>query len=135
MGFSAVLLLMFYFGAEVPGTENTPMSEPVVTETLIIWAYILVGLAAVSAILFPLIRMVLNPKNAKKSLVGLVGIAIVVLVAWQFSSDEVLNLATENLDNVPQVLKLAGAQIGTMYILLALAILSIVYTEIRSIFK
>jgi flagellar biosynthesis protein FlhB len=79
--------------------------------------------------------MVMNPKNAKKTLIGLVGVAVIVFIAWQFSSDEILNLATENPDNVPNVLKLAGAQLGTMYILLGLAVLSIFYTEIRSLFK
>jgi xanthosine utilization system XapX-like protein len=135
MGASIVLMLVFYFGSDVPGTENTPMREPVVTETILIWAYILIGLAMLSAIIFPLIRIVTNPKNAKKTLIGIVGIAVIVLVAWQFSSDEVLPLATENPDNVPHVLKLAGTQLGTMYILLVLAVLSIFYTEIRSLFK
>jgi hypothetical protein len=135
MGISVVLMLIFYFGSDVPGTENTPMREPVVTETLLTWAYILVGLATLAAIFFPLIRMVLHPKNAKKTLIGLVGVAVIVFIAWQFSSDEILPLATENPDNVPHVLRLAGAQLGTMYILLALAILSIFYTEIRTLFK
>ena len=135
MGVSVALMLFFYFGADVPGTADTPMKEPVVTETILIWAYILVGLSALSAIIFPAIRMIMNPKNAKKTLFGLLGIAVVVFVAWQFSSDEVLPLATEHPDNVPHVLKLAGAQLGTMYILLVVAILSIFYTEIRTLFK
>ncbi|MFP4366884.1 MAG: hypothetical protein ACLFQA_07300 [Bacteroidales bacterium] len=135
MGISVALMLFFYFGAEVPGTADTPMSEPVVTETILLWAGILVGLAAFSAIIFPAVRMIMNPKNAKKTLIGLVAIAVIVFVAWQFASDEVLQLATEHPDNVPNVLKMAGAQLGTMYILLAIAVLSIFYTEIRNLFK
>ncbi len=135
MGVSVLLMLIFYFGTDVPGTADTPMREPVVTETILIWAYILVGLAIFAALIFPAIRMVTNPKNAKKTLIGLVGVAAIVFIAWQFSSDEVLPLATENPDNVPHVLKMAGTQLGTMYILLALAILSIFYTEIRNIFR
>lgn len=135
MGISVALLLFFYFGADVPGTADTPMREPVVTETILLWAGILVGLAAFSAIIFPAVRMIMNPKNAKKTLIGLVAIAVIVFVAWQFASDEVLQLATEHPDNVPNVLKMAGAQLGTMYILLAIAVLSIFYTEIRNLFK
>ena len=135
MGISVVMMLIFYFGSVVPGTENTPMKEPVITNTLLVWAGVLVGLAAFTAIIFPLIRMILNPKNAKKTLIGILGIAVIVFIAWQFASDEVLNLATENPDNVPHVLKLAGTQLGTMYILLAAAVLSIFYTEIRTFFK
>ena len=135
MGISVALMVFFYFGADVPGTADTPMREPVVTETILIWAYVLVGLALVSAIVFPAIRMIMNPKEAKKTLIGLGVIAIIVFISWQFASDEVLQLTTEHPDNVPHVLKLAGAQLGTMYILLLLAVLSIFYTEIRSLFK
>ena len=135
MGVSVLLMLIFYFGSDVPGTEATPMREPVVTDTILAWAYVLVGLAILSALIFPAIRMILNPKNAKKALIGIVGIAVIVFIAWQFSSDEVLPLAAENPDNVPHVLKFAGTQLGTMYILLVLAILSIFYTEIRNLFK
>jgi uncharacterized membrane protein YuzA (DUF378 family) len=45
MGISVVLMLIFYFGSDVPGTADTPMREPVVTETILTWAYVLVGLA------------------------------------------------------------------------------------------
>ncbi len=135
MGVSVALMLVFYFGSDVPGTADTPMKEPVVTETILLWAYILVGLAVLTALIFPAIRMLTNPKNAKKTLIGLAGVAVIVIIAWQFSSDEILPLATENPDNIPEVLKLAGTQLGTMYILLALAILSIFYTEIRNLFK
>ena len=135
MGISIVLMLLFYFGTDVPGTADTPMREPVVTETILIWAYVLVGLAIIVAVIFPAIRMIMNPKNAKKTLIGLAGIAVIVFIAWQLASDEVLQLATDQPDNVPHVLKMAGAQLGTMYILLVLAVLSIFYTEIRHLFK
>ncbi len=135
MGVSVALTLVFYFGSDVPGTEATPMREPVVTDTILTWAFILVGLAVLSALIFPLLRMILNPKNTKKTLIGIVVIAIIVFISWQFSSDDILQLATEHPDNVPHVLKLAGTQLGTMYILLSLAILSIFYTEIRGLFK
>lgn len=135
MGVSAVLALVFYGGSDIPGTEGTPMREPVVTDTILTWAFILVGVAIVAALIFPLITMVLNPKNAKKTLIGLGVIVVVVFIAWVFSSDEVLQLATDHKDNVPQVLKFAGTQLGTMYTLLGLAILSIFFTEIRSFFK
>jgi hypothetical protein len=135
MGISVALMLFFYFGADVPGTADTPMREPVVTETILIWAYVLVGLALLSAIVFPAIRMIMNPKEAKKTLIGLGVIAVIVFISWQFASDEVLPLTTPHPDNVPHVLRMAGAQLGTMYILLLIAVLSIFYTEIRNLFR
>jgi hypothetical protein len=135
MGISVALMLFFYFGADVPGTADTPMKEPVVTETILIWSYVLVGIALLSAIIFPAIRMVMNPREAKKTLIGLGVIAVIVFISWQFASDEVLPLTSPHPDNVPTVLKMAGTQLGTMYILLLIAVLSIFYTEIRNLFR
>ncbi len=135
MGVSVVFLIFFYFGGTVEGTAGTAAEEPLVTEGFIIWAYILLGLALFFTLIFPTIRMVLSPKNAKKTAIGLVGIAILVLITFQISSDEPLRLATESEWNTPTVVRWAGTGLGTMYALLVLAFLSILYTEVSRLFK
>ncbi len=135
MGVSVVFLIFFYFGGTVEGTAGTAAEEPIVAEGFIIWAYILLGLALFFTLIFPTVRMILNPKNAKKTGIGLVGLAVLVFIAFQVSSDEPLRLATESDWNTPTVVKWSGAGLGTMYALIALAFLSILYTEISRFFK
>jgi len=136
MGVSALLVILFYFGKIVPGTEGTNMEEPVITRTIITWAFILVGIAAILSITFPIINLILNPQNAKKAFVVLVFVAIIIFVAYLLASDEILNIiGYEGKDNVPKTLRYVGTGLFTMYILCCLAILSIIYSEITKFFK
>jgi hypothetical protein len=135
MAVSAVFVLIFYFGSVVPGTEDTPYKEPVITEAFLTWAYILIGLAVLFALLFPIIRMVTNPKNALKTLIGVVGMVVLVGIMYMLASDEVLVITRENPDNVPSTLKWVGAGLNTMYVMFIAAVLAILYSEINKAFK
>jgi hypothetical protein len=135
MAVSAVFVLIFYFGSVVPGTEDTPYKEPVITEAFLTWAYILIGLAVLFALLFPIIRMVTSPKNALKTLIGVVGMVVLVGIMYMLASDEVLVITRENPDNVPSTLKWVGAGLNTMYVMFIAAVLAILYSEINKAFK
>ena len=133
---SVVLVILFYFGKVVPGTEDTNLEEPVITKTILLWAGILVGLTAVLSLAFPIINIVTNPKAAKGTLFTLIGAAVLIFIAWILASDAVLDMPHyEGKDNVPKTLKLAGTGIFTAYVLAGLAILSILYSEIAKYFK
>ncbi len=133
---SVVLVGMFYFGGFVKGTQGTPAEEPVITETILTWAYILFGIAALVSVVFPLIYIIIHPKNATKSLILLGIAAILIFVAYQLASGQVMNITGyKGPDNVPSTLKNVGTGLIFMYILAGLAILSILYTEIAKIFK
>ena len=133
---SAVLVVLFYFGGVVEGTEGTNLEEPIMTNTILNWAYILFALAAVAAILFPVVYMIMYPQNAKKAGIAIIGIAVVVFVAYSLASDELLTLINySGADNNPQTLKLSDTGIISAYILLGLAVLSIIYAEIAKLFK
>ena len=49
LAISVVFALLFYMGNKVPGTEGTAFEEPRITENMMIWAYILFGIAAIAA--------------------------------------------------------------------------------------
>ncbi len=133
---SVVLAVLFYFGKVVPGTEGTNMHEPVVTKTILLWAGILAGLTALLSLVFPIINMVTHPKAIKRTVITLVGVAVLIFVAWILASDVVLDMPHyEGKDNVPKTLKLAGTGLYTTYILAGLAVLSILYSEIVKYFK
>lgn len=133
---SVVLVILFYFGKVVPGTEDTNFEEPVITKTILLWAGILVVLTVVLSLVFPLINVVTNPKAAKGTLFTLIGAAILIFVAWILASDALLDMPHyEGKDNVPKTLKLAGTGLFTAYILAGLALLSILYSEIAKYFK
>jgi len=128
---SAFLGILFYAG----GTETD--GTPVFTNTFILYAYILVGIAIVASLIFPLVQMITNPKNAKKSLLGILAVAVVVFIAYIFSSSETLTFTGSDMEkyNVPSLLKKVDTGIITTYILAAIAIIAMIYSETSKIFK
>ncbi|NOQ23982.1 MAG: hypothetical protein GQ564_01355 [Bacteroidales bacterium] len=129
---SALLTLLFYAGGEeINGVT------PKFTELFIIWAYILTGIAVGFTVLFPVIQMITNPKNAKKGLVGIVALAVIIVIAYALASDEILNINNVELAkyNVPSTLKYAGMMLYSVYVLAFIAIASMLYSEVSKIFK
>jgi len=123
LGISALLGILFYIKA-------------IDAELFLIWTYILVCIAAVAAIVFPVILLIKNPKNTKKSLIGIIAVVVIIGIAYFIASDEILTLpGYTGLDNVPSMLKFAGTSLFSMYILAIAAVASIFYVEIAKYFK
>jgi hypothetical protein len=136
LALSVVLVGIFYFGNFVPGTEGTPMEEPLITNKILLWAFILLILAFIVALVFPLIYLILNPKNAIRPLIILAVIGVFVVISYFLASDEILNMPAYNgPDNVGPVLKKAGTGLILTYVLAIGALAAILYNEISKIFK
>jgi len=136
MGVSFVLALLFYLGRIVPGTEGTNMEEPVITETFLKWAYVMVVGAFAATIVFSAINLILHPKGLKQAIIGIVGLGALLLVSYFLSSDEILYMpGYDGTGNEPSTLKFAGTFLYLTYILAGLAVLSILYAEIAKFFK
>ena len=123
-----VLLGLFIFGGKVP---NQAYDTPVYTGALLNWAYILCGIAILAAVVFPIARLFTRPKQAMKSFIGLVGLVVIVLIAYAMADDTPLKLIGYNgPDNVPSRLLMSDTIIYTMYFLFSGAVLAILGTEI-----
>lgn len=98
------------------------------------WSYIVLGLAVALVILLPLYNLAQNPKGAIRSLVGLVAILILVGVAYALGSDATVVTPSEIYDN-PVDLKVTDAGLYTTYVALIVVVATIIYGEIRNVFK
>ena len=116
---TVVLLGLFYFGGELP---NSQYSNPIYTEQLLWWSYILFAVAIVAALIFPIIRLFTRPKEAMKSFIALAGIVILVLIAYSMSDGTIMD--------IPGTLKFTDTILITTYFLGIGAIGAIIVTEI-----
>jgi hypothetical protein len=138
---SALIILMFYAGAKDTielAAAGRIETYPKFTNMLIIWAYILTGTAIGLTIIFPVFQMISNPKNAKKGLIGIGALAVVIIIAYAFASGEALGITNVELAtkyDVPSTLKYAGMMLNSIYILALIAIGSMVYSEVAKVFK
>ena len=121
LGLSALLCVLFFAG--------------IVSEGLLIgWCYVLLAIASIVAIAFPIITMAKNPKNAKNALIGVVGLVVIIGIAYVFSGSEEYFHEGKLLANASSS-KQSEAGLITFYILGAGAIGSIIYAEVSKMLK
>lgn len=103
-------------------------------DIMIIVAYALLGLAALAAIILPLINAIGNPKTILKGALGVVFILVIFGIGYSVSGAEVT--ATYSKFGIDAGMsKYIGGIIATTYILLVVAVVGIVFTEISKIFS
>jgi len=122
LGVSALLSILFMVDAISEGL-------------LITWCYILIGLATVTAIVFPILTMAQNPKKAKNALIGVVALIVVCGIGYAMAN------GVEHLDIDGKLLadesasKKSEAGLIAFYILAIGAIGSIIFAEVSKMFK
>ncbi len=101
----------------------------------LIFAYILVIVAGLGAIVLPLINAMSNPSGLKKALIGVAGIAVVFLIAWAMAGDEVTAKYIAHEVSTGATSKMVGGAITMMYLLIGFAVVGIIYTEVSKMIK
>ena len=96
--------------------------------------YTLVIIAAVGAIVLPLINALGNPKALLKSGMGVLVIVVIYFISYAFSGAEVTpEYSKYNVG--PELSKTVGGTLIMAYILLGISIIGILITELNKVFK
>ena len=136
MGLTVLFAIIFYVGGVVPGTEGTRYEEPKVTNSFIVFAYILLAVTVLTLIFFALRNYVMNPKGLKGVLIALGVVAVLVGLAALLADNTVLNLPHyKGSDNVPTTRFWTDIGLYVAYFLLAGAFLTIIYSVVSKYFK
>ncbi len=136
MAVTVVFAVLFYFGNVIEGTEGTRLEEPVVTQSFLTWAYILLFATIGITLIFTVINVIINPKGIKKGLVSLLVGVVVIVIAYLMADDTVLNLPHfTGKGNDPATLKYVGTGLYSAYILVGLAFLAIIWSSVSRLFK
>jgi len=122
LGLSAIIPVLF-------------LLDIVELEIFIGLGYLFFGLAVALMVIFPIVNIIVNPTNAKKSLFGFLALVGFFVLAFLLSSTEALPFSIPNEDNVPSVLRFVDTSVISLYLLAFMAIGSIVYTEVRDLFR
>ncbi|HPE33217.1 MAG TPA: hypothetical protein PLI65_00300 [Bacteroidales bacterium] len=123
LAISAILFIVFYSTGEE------------FTSVMLTWGYILIALAALVTILFPLVYIIMNPRKGKTVLFGLLGFIVLYLISNAIASGSIQGEVYETFKITEAISKFIGAIMIMTYILAGLAIVSIIYSGISSIFK
>ncbi len=97
----------------------------------ILLSYLLLAIATVGAIGFPVLALIKNPKEAKGAMIGL-GL-VVVIFGISFALSDEINLSKIVIS--PMTAKLVDTGLYSFYILALLAVAATIYSEITKAFK
>ncbi|MFW5891910.1 MAG: hypothetical protein ACOCUQ_00770 [Bacteroidota bacterium] len=106
------------------------MNEQLI-DTAMYVTYGLFGLAALTALIFPLVYLITDLKKAKNALIGIGGLALVLFVGYSMATNEIY----EGFAVGPNASQWIGGGINATLILVGLAFLAALYTEVAKIFK
>ena len=96
-------------------------------------AYIALAIAAVGAVVFPLIQMVQDLKKAKSAFIG-VGIIVVVFLICYFASDGTeFSIGSAHVSGGN--MQMIEASLYTFYVLLVGSVVAILYSTVSRYFK
>ena len=98
------------------------------------WSYILLGIATVAAIVFPIINIVQNPKKAKMVIAGIVGLAVVFGISYAMASGQEIKLGEDNIISASTV-KMVDAGLIMTYILGGLSVAAAIFDGVSKMFK
>ena len=120
LGLSGLLYLLFVFGAIDSGL-------------LINWCFVLFGIAVLVAIVFPAIGMARDFKKSLRSIIG-VGVLLVIFgLGMMLATDETYKVGELVVEG--GVSQKAEAGLITFYVMIVIAIGTILYTEFSKAFK
>ena len=108
--------------------------EEFISSYLLPASYILVVLAAAGSILMPLIKSIGDPKSLVGTAIGLGILLVLFIIGYSLAGDEVTPKYME-FDVDASLSKIIGGVLTMFYILLAISLVGIVYTEVSKIFK
>ena len=134
-----VLIALFFLGGYVQPenqfAELVGRDEPVFTNGLLYWIYLLLGVTVFSVFAFSIMGFINNFRHNRKrainSLLTLVVFAVLLIIAYTIGDGTPLNiLGYEGTDNVPAMLKLTDMWIYSVYILMSLTILAMLFSPL-----
>jgi hypothetical protein len=122
LAISALLAILFFV-------------DVITDDILIYWGYFLLILTAAITIIFPIVFLILNPRNSIKIFIALGLMVIIAIISYSLSQVDFTEFQLEKLKTTATTSKNVGAGLIFTYILAGLTVLSIIYASISKIFK
>lgn len=131
IGISVVLGIYFVFIKDFPAEPPAPD----ITMLHMFWAYALLIIAALLAIIFPIIFIIQNPAKAKSILITVIAFVVLFGIAYLMASGSTQGDVYEEFSVSAEASKRVGTGLIATYILGGAAIAVTIFSGISKIFK
>lgn len=98
-------------------------------------AYLLIIVAALAALVLPLVNSFNDPKQLVKGLIGIGILLLTFIIGYLISGDEITGTYIKNGVDTSNASKLIGGSLIAMYMFFIVGFASIIVTEVTKLFK
>jgi len=130
-GVTLTFLFILFFNSNQYQSPTPEALKSSMLENCFLMTYITFGIAILSALIFPVIRMVAKPKQLLKGLAGIVGIFALGFIAYLFASNDLTPQQLEKLQATASDSILVGAGMNLTYMMGVFAILAVGFLIFR----
>ena len=139
---SVGIFALFFFGGDDTPMGAKGLKNPAYTEELLYWTYFLFALSALALLVFGIMQFVnsfiVKPKSALVSLGVLIVFAILLVGTYSMGDGTPLSSIKEGSDlqayNIPFWLKVTEMWLYSMYILIVLVVIAVIWGSIKKVF-
>ena len=125
MAISAIMVVYFFLDPHEPRAGS-----------LLIWAYVLLGMGIVSLLVIPLLNIGTNPSALKKGGISVAFIVVLFGISYVISSGAQTVTTKEWLIPPPEMtMRITDAGLYATYILLVIAVIAIFFSSVYSGYK
>lgn len=131
----SVVLFALFFTNVVPLSDMQSQIENGTTNMFLGWALVLLIVCAVTAVAFPVVNMIANPKSAIKTIIALAVVAVIFGISYAMSSGALDSMAPTLVESDESTRLWSGAGLNALYITLTLTILAVIASEVYAKIK
>ena len=132
MALAAVFIVLVWYHGDDAIEESL---QAQVLNPFMFTAYVALGLAIATAIIFSIISIAMNPKNIVKVAIILAGLVLLGVVTYNMAGNAFTDVELQKLDTTELVSQQVGAALYYTYIIGGVAILATIYASIAGLFK
>jgi len=122
MGLSALFVIMFYISPSNP-------------DLLLYWMYALLIFSIAVILSVSVFAMIKNPKGSYKALLAVAGLIVLALLTYLFSKNTYSPVLLEKYSISANTVRWVGAGLFTTYIILLIAIGTLIFASVSKFFK
>ena len=122
MGLSALFVILFYISPSNP-------------DMLLYWMYALLIFSLLVILSVSVYAMIKNPKGSYKALLAVAGLIVLALITYLLSSNTYSPILLEKYNITSNGVKCVGAGLSMTYIILLIAVGSLVFTSVSKLLK
>jgi hypothetical protein len=127
-------IVLVWTQSEAAMKDNIELQNRVLDPYFIV-AYVALGLCVILALLFPIINIITQPKNAIPVLIGIGVLIVLGVIAYAISGNEFTSLQLRTYRLSESGSRQIGAALIATYFIGGASILAIVYAEISNLIK